>query len=396
MAGVAVYGCSDASKFPASQTADVSDFYAASVQISYGTIPSGLSNNTWTELECDSSVLCRYVYFWDRVDWQWFGNAAEIQIFGWTAEDIAAENLPTDITGITVSAKPNGTVSVDWVCPGRPESFTVERREMPDGAWAPLASVGGAVKTYDDTTAAYDATYSYRVTAVYESESRVSDVCQTTYLDPAEFSVAPSGDGNAYAVLTWDATGTFADGAKIYRKAGAGAWQVLDEALAGDDSYTDETVLYGGGEYLYRLGPSGSDEMASATVSYYRLKKFAGTALDLNFNHPGQSATLLLDGNLYTYGDIYQNGMGNPALGIDAGEKVFVKKALVYPRQESGYLYRIVGVSVYGNNDTAGLPASSADSAGAFFANETRISGGLPNVLETGRWYELECSTAAA
>lgn len=172
--GALVYGSSRTAA-ALSSTADSDVDTALSVAL------SGIGDNVdaWYEIAVDSANAYRTFYLTTAN-----GNLAEIQFYGWTAEDIAeAEGVATPVVDSVAADPDEAEIAVAWTCETEAEitEFVVERRKG-SGSWTELARPASDVFSYVDVDPETRQTYFYRVTAIYANGfARTSESSEGVY-----------------------------------------------------------------------------------------------------------------------------------------------------------------------------------------------------------------------
>ncbi len=148
-----------------------------SLSIALPAVESGV--DAWFLLEVDNSTAYRSYYLAAE-----YGNLAEIQFYGWTAEDIAAaEGVATPVVASVTADPDEAKIAVEWTCETEAEitEFVVERRKG-SGSWTELARPASDVFSYVDADPETRQTYFYRVTAIYANGfARTSESSEGVY-----------------------------------------------------------------------------------------------------------------------------------------------------------------------------------------------------------------------
>jgi hypothetical protein len=172
--GALVYGSSRTAS-ALSSTADSDVDTALSVAL------SGIGDNVdaWYDIAVDSANAYRTFYLTTAN-----GNLAEIQFYGWTAEDIAAaEGVATPVVASVTADPDEAEIAVAWTCETDAEitEFVVERRKG-SGSWTELARPASDVFSYVDVDPETRQTYFYRLTAIYANGfARTSESSEGVY-----------------------------------------------------------------------------------------------------------------------------------------------------------------------------------------------------------------------
>jgi hypothetical protein len=126
------------------------------------TVAAADNSVKWHEFCSLSSELYRYIYLHNPGASNWYGQLAELQLFGWSQAEL--EPYAVGATGLAASLS-GASVTLTWKDNGVGSSFNVERR-IGDGAWTVVAS-GVTGETYVDTVPAQDGSVcEYRVVTV--------------------------------------------------------------------------------------------------------------------------------------------------------------------------------------------------------------------------------------
>jgi hypothetical protein len=148
-----------------------------SLSIALPAVESGV--DAWFLLEVDNSTAYRSYYLAAE-----YGNLAEIQFYGWTAEDIEeAEGVTTPVVASVTADPDEAEIAVAWTCETDAEitEFVVERRKG-SGSWTELARPASDVFSYVDADPETRQTYFYRVTAIYANGfARTSESSEGVY-----------------------------------------------------------------------------------------------------------------------------------------------------------------------------------------------------------------------
>jgi len=151
--GVILYGSNDASDIAGfSWCADPTAISAA----------SAVSARQWYTFETTSREAYRFIYF-SRPEGDFFGNIAELKLYGWTADDVAAVlTEPKD----AAAAWKGSRVRLSWEPVAAAASYRVERR-VEDGEWTTVSEDGLTdCALTDEPPHPARETYFYRVAAV--------------------------------------------------------------------------------------------------------------------------------------------------------------------------------------------------------------------------------------
>jgi len=122
---------------------------------------SGVEENVWYTFETTSREAYRFIYF-SRPEGDFFGNIAELKLYGWTADDVAAVlTEPKD----AAAAWKGSRVRLSWEPVAAAASYRVERR-VEDGEWTKVADGLTDGTLTDEPPHPARETYFYRVAAV--------------------------------------------------------------------------------------------------------------------------------------------------------------------------------------------------------------------------------------
>ena len=166
------------------------------------------------EFDVDPSIpyRCYYIYNTDMEDQAYgCGNVAEIELYGWSADDVGQALDPFGLT-VTRSDLENYLPVFSWNA-GTPTA-TMQRR-VGDGAWSSLATIPAGISTWTDTQAKVGFPYEYRLVAGSVIGGTVS-FRRLRRLDTAGYTLFSqgtpySGSDPQHALVFDGDTTTFAD-----------------------------------------------------------------------------------------------------------------------------------------------------------------------------------------
>lgn len=175
--------------------------------------------------------------------------------FSEAAEILAEADAPE---GLNASAGGN-VVELSWSQVEGATGYEVEALDSASGEYTFLGSTGETSYVHEELD--YDASYNYRVRAVYQKQrsgaaySAYSDAVEVRTETPVLDAVALSASPAAWnqIVLTWKETDSSA-GYELERKADNGSYSKIADIQAGVGSYTDLSVEPGV-QYGYRIRP---------------------------------------------------------------------------------------------------------------------------------------------
>ena len=134
---------------------------------------SGMNSaTTWYEFAAADAPMCRYVYFNKKGNNH--GALAELEIYGWTLDDIAGAVLPPTDLQLTECVGP--MMQVSWTAGVNASSHRVERK-VNNGDWTVIADDVAGTSYLDRDVNYTTGRYTYRVTAVNGSSEAM---CATT------------------------------------------------------------------------------------------------------------------------------------------------------------------------------------------------------------------------
>lgn len=130
----------------------------------------------------------RYVFFHDgRADSHWWGNVAEIGLFGCTRTEYtnAMSSLFTAPLSVQATRSSTSGIDVSWSAGNQVMTYNVQRAPANSDEWTDLAT-GLPVSTlsYNDTSVTIGKVYQYRIVAVNGSDSAISAVVSCLYYLP--------------------------------------------------------------------------------------------------------------------------------------------------------------------------------------------------------------------
>ncbi|MEI7864878.1 MAG: fibronectin type III domain-containing protein [Chthoniobacterales bacterium] len=226
---------------------------------------------TWTVLGSASvpGIPATALYgFFQASQWYGLQRAAVTQI------GFAGVAAPTGPNSLAAARNVSGGV-LTWVnTASNASGVRIERRLLPAGSFAEIASAQTPATTYTDPGASPTQAYEYRVRAYNNTgNSAYSNTASLAALDPPSTpaSVTFTGSSNATVSLTWGNASTANQGYLIERRA-EGEAQFTQIATTASLSYTDTTTAPDTGyEYRIRaynqvLNSPYSSTVAGATV----------------------------------------------------------------------------------------------------------------------------------
>ena len=171
----------------------------------------------------------------------------------------AAPSPPAAPTGLSASAVSSARVDLTWTDASTNEDgFSIERATG-TGAFSSLATVGGNVTSYSDTSVQASTSYTYRIRA--RNPSGFSGYSNTaTVTTPAVIVTAPAPPSGLTATavsstritLSWTDASSNEEEFRIERAAGGGTFAELVTVPAGATSYADTTAA-AATTYSYRV-----------------------------------------------------------------------------------------------------------------------------------------------
>ncbi len=183
--------------------------------------------------------------------------------------------VPGAPSGLSASATSVASIELSWDAAGGSVSeYRIERRG-PQGSFAQIASVSGAVTTYGDSGLQPATTYTYRVRACNNSGcSPFSNETTATTLPDAPGTppgLTATATSPSRIELSWGAASGVVGDYRLERRSGGGAYILISTLPSSARSYAD-TDLEPATTYTYRIsacnigGCSGFSGEASATT----------------------------------------------------------------------------------------------------------------------------------
>lgn len=108
-----------------------------------------------------SGASCYFLYG----DGEFYGNVAEVMLFGWTDADIEAAGAVTAPKEVTFSRGAGAGLVLAWTRGNAADGYRVERRVRGADAWTEIGETDAATQTFADATVT-TAVYEYRVTTL--------------------------------------------------------------------------------------------------------------------------------------------------------------------------------------------------------------------------------------
>lgn len=128
------------------------------------TFQGSLNNWQYVTQEVENHGAFRYIFVQRPDAIEWYGNIAELELYGWDPDD--CEDVLSAPTAVTIQLLPLGVVRLTWSGAIGQESYRIERkpRDADDSAWAPVGTT--TANTLDDSAPILDAPSVYRIIAV--------------------------------------------------------------------------------------------------------------------------------------------------------------------------------------------------------------------------------------
>lgn len=146
----------------------------------------GITAAQWYTFETTDKAAYRYVYVMKPNDGDFYGNVAELALYGWNADDVAAANVLTEPKDAAAEWK-GSHVDLTWTAVAKASTYCVERR-TDGGEWEVVATGLTACDCRDNPAHPTQETYAYRVGAVDNS----GNIAYTITLEPTG-TPAPCG-----------------------------------------------------------------------------------------------------------------------------------------------------------------------------------------------------------
>ena len=122
----------------------------------------GITAAQWYTFETTDKAAYRYVYVMKPNNGDFYGNVAELALYGWNAAKAAEVLLAPEISSVQWKGP---RVELTWEAAQNAAAYTVERR-TDGGAWEPIASGLTATAYTDGSVTSAKHTYVYRVSSV--------------------------------------------------------------------------------------------------------------------------------------------------------------------------------------------------------------------------------------
>lgn len=194
-------------------------------------------------------------------------------VSGGTTGTVTPPDAPTNLGATTINCN---QIDLAWTDNSDNEtSFKIER-SIDNVDFFEIDSVNANITTYNDTTAAENTTYWYRVRASNSAgDSDYSNTASaTTPVCPVEPPAAPTNlvadaKGKAKISLSWTDNADDEDGFYIYRGTDGVNFDLIDTIAADLTSYNDFTVQSGNTYYYKVCAYNGDGESCSNVASDY-------------------------------------------------------------------------------------------------------------------------------
>jgi transcriptional regulator CtsR len=190
-------------------------------------------------------------------------------------------------------------INLNWTDNGSNETgFTIERKTGAGGTYAPIATVGANVTTYNNTGLAANTTYFYRVQANYASGNSAwsNEASATTGTPTAPSTLTATAISCSQINVCWTDNANNETGFKIERKTGAGGtYAQIATVGANVTCYNNNTGLASNTTYYYRVranngcGDSAFSNEAFATTP---------TCVTTNITAQQPSVAMTINGSL--------------------------------------------------------------------------------------------------
>jgi hypothetical protein len=159
---------------------------------------------------------------------------------------------PSAPTGAAVSRVSDAQNNVTWETSYKDSALYASQqvqRSTDGGAWQTVATVGGTVTSYADTTTGLGHAYAYRVGATNSAGAAYSGSTGTVYNTPAAPTVTAKRTGETDVSVTVSAVSYTATAIELQRMEQGGAWADLATLTTASPTYTDAP---GKGTWRYR------------------------------------------------------------------------------------------------------------------------------------------------
>jgi hypothetical protein len=220
-----------------------------------------------------------------------------------------ANVAPGPPQNLQAEALSSSRIALNWSTStgGAADEFRIERRPGAGGAFVAIATVGGSTLSYEDAGLTAGTQYTYRVAACNE----VGCSAPSNEATATTGQVAPGAPSNLQAAavsatqinLSWTAASGTVARYRVERRAGSGAFAVIDSVGGGTLVYQD-TGLAAATQYTYRVtacnavGCSAPSNEATATTGQVApgapssLQVSAASASQINLSWTAASGTV--------------------------------------------------------------------------------------------------------
>lgn len=170
-------------------------------------------------------------------------NSAGAGDWGPVATHTTLPNVPAAPTSVSAARVSDTQHTVTWAAtstsPAPITAQRVQRLLVGTSSWMTIATVGGAVRSYSDTTTVANRAYQWRIVAENVAGTSVSAASAVRYTTPSAPSVASATRSGSNIVVTWSQEGVgFSASTEVWESAGGGAWALLATVAHGTTSWT--------------------------------------------------------------------------------------------------------------------------------------------------------------
>ena len=240
-------------------------------------------------------------------------------IYSDTATIVTADPPPPPAAPVALAATANGMFQIDltWADSSSTESgFKLERKTAADTAFSEIATIAANATAHSDSGLAYSTTYQYRLRAFHDfGESAHTDTASVTTDDPPPPPAAPVAfsalaNGVNQIDMSWQNAATNAEGFKLERREGGGAFAQIALLGVNDSTYND-TGLPPGTDFTYRIrayhqyfDSDYSNEVMASTDAVIYVDPTVNIALNKTISAPSADdedvPAMAVDGNFDT------------------------------------------------------------------------------------------------
>lgn len=170
-------------------------------------------------------------------------NAAGTGDWGPVAVHATLPNAPAAPTSVAAARVSDTQHTITWSASSTSaapiDSQRVQRLLLGTSSWMTVATVGGAVRSYSDTTTTANAAYQWRIVAVNAAGSSTSAASALRYTTPADPTGAAATRSGSNIVVSWSQAGVgLPASTEVYESVNGGAWALRTTVAYGVTSWT--------------------------------------------------------------------------------------------------------------------------------------------------------------